>query len=126
MDIPQDWARTGASWEWSPTADGDGARAGVNWAEAGGGREPTALLPGPAISLNAEAIVLPWGTGMVHTIQIVATKGGDVLSVENHAIVRVGGKRDLDIYISGRTPAELTALRPVLQHMLDSVVLPGG
>ena len=122
LDIPKTWKRLGTAWEWSVYIDG-GPHIGVSWADAGQGREPTAMLPAGAVSLDATPIELPWGKGMVYTVQVVA---GKVTAIEAHAIIRLGSKRDYDFYASAPTQEDLTALRPILQHMLESVALLGG
>ena len=122
LDVPKGWKRLGMEWAWSVFFDG-GPRVGVNWADAGQGREPTAMLPAGAVSLGAQDVTLPWGKGMVYTVQVVA---GKATTYEAHAIIRVGDKRDYDFYASAPTQAELAALRAVLQHMLESVSLMGG
>jgi hypothetical protein len=121
LDVPKGWKRLGKEWTWSANIDG-GPRVGANWADAGQGREPTAMLPNNAVSQSADEITLSWGKGMVHTVQVVA---GKTTAFEAHAIIRVGGKRDYDFYASAPTQAELTALRSVLQHMLESVTVGG-
>jgi hypothetical protein len=80
------------------------------------------MLPNNAVSQSADEITLSWGKGMVHTVQVVS---GKTTAYEAHAIIRVGGKRDYDFYASAPTQAELTALRSVLQHMLESVTVGG-
>lgn len=122
LDVPKSWKRLGTAWEWSVFIDG-GPHIGATWADAGQGREPTAMLPGGAVSLDATPLELPWGKGMVYTVQVVA---GKTTTIEAHAIIRVGSKRDYDFYASAPTQGELAALRPILQHMLESVALFGG
>ena len=122
LDVPKSWRRLSMAWTWSINIDG-GPYVGANWADAGQGREPTAMLPANAVSLAAQDIILPWGKGMVYTVQVVA---GKATAYEAHAIIRVGDKRDYDFYASAPTQAELGALRLVLQHMLESVSLMGG
>jgi hypothetical protein len=122
LDVPQSWKRLSTAWEWSAGSDG-GPRIGAAWADAGQGREPTALLPGGAVSLDATQLALPWGTGTVYTVQVVA---GKATTIEAHAIIRLGGKRDYDFYAVAATPEELSALRQILQHVLESVALLGG
>ena len=86
------------------------------------------MLPNLALSLSAEDLTLPWGKGQVITVQLAnaAAEGASVAGFESHAIIRLGDKLDYDFYASAPTQDELPALRPILQHMLESVALMGG
>jgi hypothetical protein len=133
MEIPGGWLRLEPEWVWIPV-EGSSLHLGVKWADLQPPQEAEAvLLPQPAQVIDSQEIALNWGSGRSFTVEVYApaAAGGEarapVQSVERHAIVVIemnGTRRAFDLYAVAPAQEELTALEPLLQHILDTSSCP--
>jgi hypothetical protein len=95
------------------------------------GMPEAALLPQPGQVLDSWALSLPWASGRAFVVEVYgeAVQGegkAPVEAVELHALFVLdqdGSRRAIDIYASAPTAGQLTAIRPALEHALESVEL---
>ncbi len=131
FDVPQGWIQQEADWAWTPDpAGGNAGRLGFKWADVPPpGEVEAAMLPQPSQMLDAQPFELGWGSGRSYVLETYDSSGnGQRATVENHIIVVVskGGTRyAYDFYAVGKTPEELQAVQPLLQHMVESAVSEG-
>jgi hypothetical protein len=136
-EIPSGWRRIVPEWSWTPEESGR-VRICVDWLDI---EPPTipeaALLPKHAQILDSKEVTLSWGSGRSFLLEVYeeAVQGADqkapVQAIELHTLVfadradvdRGDARRAFDLYATAPTSDDLDALRPVLQHMLDTSVL---
>jgi hypothetical protein len=135
IDVPAGWLRLEPEWRWEP-AEQSGLALGVRWVDLQPPQEAEpALLPKPSRVLDSQEVRQEWGTGRRVQLEVDATAGQEqgqkapVASVETHVLVVVpqeGQRRAFDLYVQAVDAESLTALEPVLQHVLDTSTWAGS
>lgn len=129
LDLPAGWMQQEPGTWRAPGSEG---HLGVMSVAVQPPVEPeAALLPQPGQVLDSWALSLSWASGRAFVVEVYgqAVQGegkASVEAVEMHALFvldRDGSRRAIDIYTSAPTADQLTALRPALEHALESVEL---
>jgi hypothetical protein len=115
FELPSSWQRVGAAWKWS-AAGSDGGHVGFAWSEA---VAPAEMLPNPASIVDVRTINLGWTEG--NRFQIELFQDGELVALENHAIVQLDDDLTGDFYSSGLSLTDLASLDPVLDRMLSTM-----
>lgn len=115
FELPGSWQRVGAEWKWS-AAGSDGGYIGFAWSEA---VAPAEMLPNPASIVGLKTINLGWTEGSRYQIELL--QDGELVALENHAIVRLDDDLTGDFYSSGLSLTDLASLDPVLDRMLSTM-----
>jgi hypothetical protein len=115
FEVPAAWPRLGAAWAWS--ADGRSApHVGFKWSE---GSSPSEMVPTPSVVTAIKPVNLGWAEGQSFQVEVMVA--GAVAAVEKHVVVRIDSDLSGDFYVTGRSTADLTALDPILAHVLSSI-----
>jgi hypothetical protein len=115
FEVPAGWPRLGVAWAWS--ADGESApHVGFKWSE---GRSPSEMVPTPSVVTAVKPVNLGWVEGQSFQVEVMAA--GAVVAVEKHVVFRIDSDLSGDFYVTGRSTADLTALDPILMHVLSSI-----
>ena len=122
FEVPEGWAQQGTDTNPRWVAPSGDRWIAAATQPAGGGREPTSMLPDNAVSVSATPLTYPWADGMLHVVDILKPgSGGQVEATEEHAIMRLGSKADYDFSVHAPTRAALDAADAVLKHALASM-----
>ena len=132
LEVPASWNRRGPDWIWTP-AQAELPRLGVAWRDLQPPQEAeAALLPNPAQVLDSEPVDLGWGSGRRVTLEVYAPAIGNgdaqapVQSVETHVLIVLqegASRRGYDLYAAAQSAGELSAIEPMLEHLLDTAEL---
>lgn len=129
LEVPAFWQRLGLDWAWSPAEDGL-PRVGVVWRDLQPPEEPEAVLPSPSQVLDSEPIDLGWASGRRVTLEVYAPGPGTgdtqapAQSVQAHVLLVVQDgsiRRAYDLFAAATSAADLEAIEPIFQHMLDTI-----
>ena len=115
FELPGSWQRVGAEWKWS-AAGSDGGYIGFAWSEA---VAPAEMLPNPASIVELKTINLGWTEGSRYQIELL--QDGELVALENHAIVRLDDDLTGDFYSSALSLTDLASLDPILDRMLSTM-----
>jgi hypothetical protein len=118
LQVPGNWIQVPDAWAWSPDGSDD-LQVGLTWVEPDNGWTPGAMLPPSADTYESKPVNLGWSAGTSYLVEV----SGVMDTVERHVIVRVDDTLAVDFYARAGTTAELTALEPVLEQVLQSIIV---
>ena len=131
FELPASWRRLEPESAWTPAARRD-VRVGARATQLEPPMEPEAvLLPDHAQIVASQALDLGWAAGRRFELEAFGTakEGGTLASVESvqvHVLLVVHqgqGTVGLDFYASAPDADTLEAIRPVLNHVLESATM---
>lgn len=123
FEVPGSWQPVGEERLWSPGGSNP-VCLGLNWQEIEPGQEVEPLfLPNHAQVLDSQAISQGQVMGRRYQVEVYssAAQGGQVQAVETHVIFRASGRRAYDLYLRGASLADISALDPLLEHVIETV-----
>jgi len=133
LEVPKEASRIESLWKWEVPGIPEG-HLGFNYKRFKPPMEPESILPGPSLILESEAVAFEWGTGRSYTMEIYAPippspedEKAPVESVQHHIVITadIKGERVILDFFAGTSGAgDLTALKPLLQQMAESVKIP--
>jgi hypothetical protein len=118
LQVPDNWVQAPDAWAWSPDGSDD-LQIGLTWVEPKEGWTPGAMLPRSADTYESKMVNLGWSTGTSYLVEV----SGVMDTVERHVIVRADETLAVDFYARAGTTAELTSLDPILEEVLQSIIV---
>jgi hypothetical protein len=118
LQVPGNWAQVPDAWAWSPDGSDD-LQIGLTWIQPEDGWTPRAMLPRSADTYETKEVNLGWSIGTSYLVEV----SGEMNTVERHVVVRVDDELAVDFYARAATTAELMALEPILEHVLQSIIV---
>ncbi len=121
LDVPRPWLRFGIEKAWGPDREG-AVKVGITWKDLQAGQEiEAAMIPEGAEVLGAEPVTFALGDGNKMRINV---KGANGVTSEVHVLVVAqegSTRRAYDIFGTASSEAELAAIEPVVNHMVETL-----